>query len=68
MTAASYIHKRNIMHRDFKLENIILKYKNDIDDIVVVDFGLSDFYTPKANYIHNRCGTLGYVAPEILKD
>lgn len=68
LTACQYIHKKNIMHRDLKLENIILKYKNDIDDIVVVDFGLSDFYNPKGTYIHTRCGTIGYVAPEILKD
>lgn len=40
--------------------------KNDVTDVTISDFGLS---TISENVISNdfpRCGTLGYVAPEIL--
>ncbi len=52
------------MHRDIKPENIVLRKSNNITDIILVDFGLatkSDI--PK--FIFTRCGTPGFVAPEI---
>ena len=54
------------MHRDIKPENLILK-NNETIDIKVADFGLSEVYT-KQEMIFSRCGTPGYVAPEILED
>lgn len=55
------------MHRDLKPENIILKRKFEIEDnpIKLVDFGLSS-YCDEEDYLFKRCGTPGYVAPEIL--
>jgi len=38
--AMRYVHKKNIIHRDLKLENIMLKEKDKLD-IVVVDFGIA---------------------------
>lgn len=35
-------------------------------DIVLVDFGLADFYLKNAEYIYKNCGTPGYAAPELL--
>ena len=66
------------MHRDIKPENLILKNEKS-NELVLVDFGLSEFEnnkTPlftrqKFNFFklyYQRCGTPGYVAPEILKD
>ena len=60
-----YIHKKGIMHRDLKPENLILRDKRRIEDLSIVDFGLSTFKNVK-KYLHRRCGTPGYVAPEIL--
>lgn len=61
------MHAHNIMHRDLKPENILLRKEGDFD-CVITDFGLSQ----KANedYMFVRCGTPGYVAPEVvnLKD
>ena len=60
------MHELGIMHRDIKPENLILK-NNETIDIKVADFGLSEVYT-KDEMIFSRCGTPGYVAPEILED
>ena len=35
-------------------------------DVVVADFGLSDFYDPTGNYMFKRCGTPEYA--EVLAD
>ena len=52
------------MHRDLKPSNILLKSKNNDIDIVIADFGLATFLERKP--IFRKCGTPGYVAPEIL--
>ena len=47
---------------------MILRNKGILDDIVITDFGLADYYSTKGDYIFSRCGTPGYVAPEVLHD
>jgi serine/threonine protein kinase len=39
------MHKRNIVHRDVKLDNILVKKIEDVDsfDVKVADFGLARF-------------------------
>lgn len=56
------------MHRDLKPDNIMFKRERG-DQIVIVDFGLSTLEAEK-KFLFTRCGTPGYVAPEIanLKD
>lgn len=54
------------MHRDLKPENLILRNKNDLSDIMIADFGLAEYYNEEGNYLFPRCGSLGYIAPEIL--
>ena len=66
--AMGYVHTKKVLHRDIKPENLILRSNEDESDIVVADFGLSDFYDPKGDYMFKRCGTPGYVAPEVLAD
>ncbi|CAK77807.1 unnamed protein product (macronuclear) [Paramecium tetraurelia] len=68
LDALVYIHERKIIHRDIKPENLILKDENDISNIALADFGLADFYQKDGQYLFKRCGSLGYVAPEILQD
>jgi serine/threonine protein kinase len=66
--ALAYLQKKGIMHRDLKPENMILKNKkDDLDNCVVkiVDFGLAEV-CDKDEYLFKRCGTPGYVAPEII--
>ena len=63
----AYMHDLEIMHRDLKPENIMFKGTDDTIDIGIVDLG---FATYLADYkkLFVRCGTPGYVAPEILND
>ena len=67
LSALSYLHSRGIMHRDIKLENLILKDCQNDWDIKIVDFGLATQINCN-ELLFKRCGTPGYVAPEILAD
>ncbi|CAD8053629.1 unnamed protein product [Paramecium sonneborni] len=69
LTAVAHMHSLNIMHRDLKPENIMFKKLNDINGLRIVDFGLATWQSA-ATYPFPKCGTPGYVAPEIanLKD
>ena len=40
----------------------------NFSDVCITDFGLADFYSPQGEYLFKRCGTPGYVAPEILRN
>jgi len=68
LNAIAYIHSKGVLHRDLKPENLILRQKEDETDLVIADFGLSDIYNPQGKYMFTRCGTPGYVAPEVLAD
>ncbi len=58
------IHEKEIIHRDIKLENIV--YNAKTQELRLIDFGLS---TLKTNIeFFKKCGTPGYVAPEILRN
>lgn len=61
-----HIHSRNIIHRDLKPENLIFGNAEDLNSLKVSDFGLSTKYGGNKQYM--RCGTPGFVAPEILND
>ncbi len=58
------LEQKNIVHRDIKLENILLVDDSENLGIKLVDFGLAT-YKGVRNVSH-RCGTPGYAAPEIL--
>ncbi|KAI0392908.1 kinase-like protein [Xylariaceae sp. FL0594] len=62
--AVSYVHQHSCVHRDLKLENILLdKHEN----VKLVDFGFTREYEGKSNYLQTFCGTICYSAPEMLK-
>jgi serine/threonine protein kinase len=63
LSAIYHMHDHaNIVHRDLKLENILLERPNDITDLKVIDFGTSKkFFKSEEGTTHDlyeRCGTL----------
>lgn len=67
MRGVAYIASLGYIHRDIKPENIMLKHQTDVspDNIKLCDFGLATHVDVK-EYLYKRCGTPGYVAPEIV--
>ena len=59
-----HINSRSVLHRDIKLDNILL----DADGAVkICDFGVSREITGD-EILYEKSGTPAYIAPEILKD
>lgn len=62
LSAIDYIHRNCIVHRDLKIENILIDQN---DNVKIIDFGLSNFYDNK-NLLGTFCGSLYFAAPELL--
>ncbi|XP_069917239.1 ribosomal protein S6 kinase-related protein isoform X2 [Oryctolagus cuniculus] len=57
-----YLHDLGIIHRDVKMENILLDERGHLK---LTDFGLSR-RLPQGARAYTICGTLQYMAPEVL--
>lgn len=69
LSSLDHLHSKGIMHRDLKPENLILASKEDDKNVMLADFGLATFVDIEPqNQLFTRCGTPGYVAPEVLDD
>lgn len=55
---------RNVVHRDLKLENLLLASPDDITKVKIADFGLAK---RSADAMSTVCGTPQYVAPEVIQ-
>ena len=66
LSAISYMHSRNITHRDLKFENIMFENKSEEAEIKVIDFGLSKKYSP-GSHLMEGVGTIYTMAPQVLQ-
>ena len=58
-----HIHSQNIVHRDIKLENIIIDLNNTVK---ICDFGIGKVLNSPDEILYDKCGTPMYMAPEII--
>lgn len=59
-----YIHSRGVIHRDVKLENILLVREGfTIQRVYLIDYGLAEYKNPD---LFDFVGTLYYISPEMI--
>ncbi|KAJ6235176.1 map/microtubule affinity-regulating kinase [Anaeramoeba flamelloides] len=62
LSGVDYCHQLQIVHRDLKLENVLIDQEMNIK---IIDFGLSNF-VEKGQLLKTYCGSPSYSCPEIL--
>ena len=68
MSAVNYYQKAGVVHRDLKLDNIMIHVENNNIRIKLIDFGMSKLTQGKKKInLKTYCGTIDFIAPEILE-
>lgn len=57
------LHKKGIMHRDLKLENIMI---DESGYVKIIDYGLAKILSQSDELAQSYCGTPEYLAPEMV--
>eukprot|EP00931_Biecheleriopsis_adriatica_P055271 TRINITY_DN32627_c0_g1_i1.p1 TRINITY_DN32627_c0_g1~~TRINITY_DN32627_c0_g1_i1.p1 ORF type:complete len:1149 (+),score=190.69 TRINITY_DN32627_c0_g1_i1:144-3449(+) len=64
MDGLAHIHMMKVVHRDIKLENLLL---DSFGCVKIADFGVAVVFQ-EGRRLHEHCGTPSYIAPEILQE
>lgn len=59
-----YVNSKKVLHRDIKLDNILLTSEGDVK---ICDFGVSKLVQSRNQLQTEQCGTPAYIAPEVFK-
>ncbi|KAG0192227.1 hypothetical protein DFQ28_009801 [Apophysomyces sp. BC1034] len=64
ISSVQYMHQKNVVHRDLKLENLLLdRHRN----IIVTDFGFANHFSSESDdLMETSCGSPCYAAPELV--
>jgi serine/threonine-protein kinase Chk2 len=65
MLGVRYLHANGVTHRDLKPENVLLHSDGSYPLAKISDFGLSKIME-NISAMETTCGTIAYVAPEVL--
>ncbi|KAJ6627944.1 kinase-like domain-containing protein [Mycena sp. CBHHK59/15] len=58
-----YMHQKKIIHRDLKLENLLLdRHRN----LIITDFGFANSFNRTDDLMQTMCGSPCYAAPELV--
>ncbi|KAG0169583.1 hypothetical protein DFQ30_003498 [Apophysomyces sp. BC1015] len=64
ISGVHYMHQKHIVHRDLKLENLLLDRSRSI---IITDFGFANqFSSAKDDLMSTSCGSPCYAAPELV--
>lgn len=63
--ALMFLHKKRVIHRDLKLDNVILDKEGHCK---LVDYGLAKLFDQGETRTSTFCGTSGYMSPEMIKE
>ncbi len=67
-SALQYAHDHNVIHRDVKPENFLIRQERDgTIQLLLADFGLAKLYNPSSGSATLAVGTADYVAPEQIE-